>query len=126
MKYILVILSVFLFEACSSNKEPKTTSKYDTTKPMNVLYHIQGGNYQMALGRYILRDTVVLDIESNKGKTIADTNWIILIANTKDTVRDKSNKPVYDSTLHTYQFNQIWYPIKGVEKQTVKVQIVNI
>ena len=80
----------------------------------------------MALGRYTISQTKVLDTLEDKGKIVADTNWIILIANTKDTVRDKSNKPVYDSTLRTYQFNQIWYPIKGVEKQTVKVQIVNI
>jgi len=126
MKYILVILSVFFFAACSSSKGPKTTNKSDTTKPMNVLYHIQGGNYQMALGRYTISQTKVLDTLEDKGKIVTDTNWILLIANTKDTVRDKTNKPVYDSTLHTYQFNQVWYPIKGVEKQTVRIQIVTI
>jgi hypothetical protein len=126
MKYILVILSVFLFSACSSNKGPKTTSKTDTTKPMNVLYHIQGGNYQMALGRYTLTETKILDTLEDKGKVVSDTNWIILIANTKDTVRDINNKPKYDSASRQYIFNQIWYPIKGVEKQTVRVQIVTI
>lgn len=98
----------------------------DTLGPVNTIYHPLGGNYQMAVAKYTISTLKVLDTASNQGKEVADTNWILLIPNTKDTVRDAKGKVRYDSSSHSYQFNNVWYPVKGADKQTVKVQIVNI
>jgi hypothetical protein len=121
--YISIIMQGL--NSCKSNSTVKHKVT-DTLGPVTALYHILGGKYDMAVAKYTISEMKVLDTSSMQGKTVADTNWILLIPNPKDSVRDLKGKPKYDSAAKSFIFNKVWYPVVGQEKQTVKIQIINI
>lgn len=129
MKQIGVILIAFsfFFYACSKPSKQSELRVGDTTKVLKAIYSVGGAGWTGASVRFFgQKARKFYDSTSACGVWGIDSIPILLIPNSKDTIKDKQGKYLYDSATHQLQFNFHWYKLNDAERQTVKVQIINI
>lgn len=127
---LAIIISFGFFIGCNSTSKDTFPVKYGDT--VDVIYRVDSstkGTTGLFYSRGIAFDgfeRVFEDSSSTTAKKVHRPQWQLLVPNYRDTIRDATGKPIYDSASKGYKVNTKWYKLTPQENKSTRVQVVSI